>query len=68
MFNHYLTRVTWSVTLPQKFPTNTGQRYVKTDCSTLKITSKTFQENYDMHINTNTCTHSDTVLSTHTGF
>ena len=67
-FNHYLTRVTWRVTSLQKFPTNTGQRCVKTDYNTLKITSKTFQENYDMHRNTNTCTYSDTVLYIHTTF
>ena len=66
-FTHYLTRVTWRVTcdITAKFPTNTGQRYVETDCSTLKITSKTFQENYDKHSNTNTCTCGDTVLYIH---
>ena len=63
-YYYYLTRVT----LLQKFPTNIGQRYVKTNYSTLKMISKTFQENYEMHNNTDTCTYGDKVLYIYTRF
>ena len=46
----------------------TGQRYVQTDCSTRKITSKAYQENYKMDNSTHACTHKDTILYIYTGF